>query len=83
MEDSVNKHKDQQAKAMSYKEPVHDIPGDYTTAPKAVPGLPAGIEKFISASKNTSESIVGYLSILTGISCLFIATIRLSSLSTF
>jgi len=77
----MNKHKDQQAKAMSYKEPVHDIPGDYTTAPGSVPSLPGGIEKFTSASKDITELIVGYLSVLTGVSCLFIATIRLSTLS--
>jgi len=48
--------------------------------PGSVPALPGGIEKFESYTKQTenmSMNTVGYLSVLTGIACIFMASVRL------
>jgi hypothetical protein len=78
-ENATATHATQQKKVLGYSGVKHDIPGDYTMSPGSVPVLPGGVEAFGSQKEeNNDMNTVGYLSVFTGISCLFMASVRLS-----
>lgn len=52
------------------------IPGDYNSAPSAVPEMPAGVEGFNSETTTTMLT-VGYMSTLVGAAALFLGLTRL------
>jgi hypothetical protein len=77
-ENATSTHEKQQKMVVGHSEAKPDIPGDYTMSPGSVPSLPGGIEKFEMKSGEKDMNTMGYLSLLTGIACLFMASIRLS-----
>ena len=77
---ATDKHGKQQKMVTGYSGAKHDMPGDFNNSPSSVPDMPGGIEKFESYTErieNSTMPTVGYLSVLTGISCLFMASVRL------
>ena len=77
----VDDQKAQKERVLAYKSPTHDIPGDYTMAPNAVPALPGGIENFDDSSNDSSTHIymqVAYVNLLFGFTLLFVGLVTIS-----